>query len=159
MTNPTSAARSSTGFRERLVPGPWLFIMLLLIVPAAWLTVTPVAAELAVPVAIAAYVIIAGILLLSAPVVSVSDGHLSAGRARIPLSMLGSVEVLDDSGLRAAIGPGMDARSHLVIRGYIHRGVRIEITDPADPTPFWIITSRKPRSLQAAILAGRDPEG
>ncbi|HWJ84512.1 MAG TPA: DUF3093 family protein, partial [Cellulomonas sp.] len=37
---------------------------------------------------------------------------------------------------------------------WIHAGVRIELVDPADPTPYWIVTSRRPDEL-AAALRGR----
>lgn len=155
MTLSASHERSSRHFRERLAPGPWLFIALLLVIPAAILTIVPVAAALAVPVAIAVYLILAGVTFLASPIVTVEEGMLTAGRARIPVNMLGDIEVLDKDRLRAAIGPGMDARSHLVVRGYIHLGVKIEVTDPADPTPYWIITTRRPGELKAALLAAR----
>lgn len=150
-----TSADSPPAFRERLLPGPWLFITLLLIVPAVMLTVTPIKAALAPPVAIAAYVIIAGSLALMAPVVTVADGQLTAGRARIPVTALGRIQVLDADALRAAIGPGLDARSYLLVRGYVHSGLRIEVTDPDDPAPYWIVTTRKPKSLVAAIEAAR----
>jgi hypothetical protein len=57
--------------------------------------------------------------------------------------------------MRAAIGPGVDARSYLVVRGWIHRGVRIDNIDPADPAPFWIITTRHPQKLAEAIEAAK----
>ena len=155
MTASSAPDRSATRYRERLAPNVWLFILLLLLVPAAMLTVAPIAASIAIPTAIAVYVIAAGSLFLLAPVITVTDDELVAGRSRIPVSQLGQIEVLDREGLRVAIGPGMDARSHLVIRGYIHSGVKIEITDPGDPTPFWIVASRRPTALRDAIEAAR----
>lgn len=164
MTTPPNARRPSAlpepaaDFRERLFPGPWLFITLLLILPAVSLTLTPIDQAIAVPGAIVAYVLVAGSLLLMAPTVEVRGEVLVAGRASIPIALLGRVETLDDEGLRAAIGPGLDARAYLMVRGYIHSGVRIDVEDPADPAPYWIITSRKPRTLRAAIEAARSRE-
>lgn len=155
MTASDSPARPSTDYRERLAPGPWMFIGLLLIIPAVMLTVTPIAVSFAIPTSIGVYVVIAGTLLFFAPVVTVQDGVLTAGRARIPVTLLGEVELLDSEGLRIAIGPGMDARSHLMVRGYIHAGVRVEVIDPEDPTPSWIITTRRPTALRQAILTAR----
>lgn len=151
MTSPDSPA----AFRERLTPGPWLFIALLLILPAVMLAVTPLNPTLAAPTAIVVYVLVAGSLMLMAPALSVEGGLLTAGRASIPVSVLGRIELLDDEGLRAALGPGTDARSYLMVRGYIHTGLRIAVEDPQDPTPFWILTSRKPQALAAAIEAAR----
>ena len=146
-------------FRERLWPSPWLLIVLLLLIPAVMLTVTPLIPELALPIAIAAYVLIAGSLLLMAPSISVRDGVLHAGRASVPVAFTGQIEALDEGSLRRVIGPGADARAYLLVRGHIHRGLRIEITDAADPTPYWVMTTRKPQSLTAAIERARSAVG
>lgn len=151
----SEAPTAGTSYRERLWPAPTLFVALLLIIPAVMLAVTPMNADLALPIAIGIFAIIAGTLLLSAPTISVSGGELNAGPARIPIGVLGALEALDDRALRATIGPGADARAYLLVRGYIHRGVKIEIDDPADPTPYWVLTTRKPADLIAAIEAAR----
>ncbi|MDI6024309.1 DUF3093 domain-containing protein [Leucobacter sp. UT-8R-CII-1-4] len=142
---------SSSNYRERLWPSPGLMIALLLLLPAVYMVITPIQASLAIPIAIGVYLLIAGSLVLMSPVVQISDGVFSAGSAKIPVSALGEVELLDDAGLRRAIGPGADARAYLLVRGFIHRGIRVEVTDEADPTPYWILTTRRPQQLAAAI--------
>lgn len=156
MPHPTdsSAARADTRggtYRERLAPGPGLYIALLLLIPAVMLTVTPLSSDWALPVAIGLYVIIAGSLFALAPKIEIDNGILSAGLAHIPVALLGRAEELDRDSLRAALGPGLDARSFLLVRGYIHRGVRIALEDPSDPTPQWILTTRRPAELLAAL--------
>lgn len=150
-----TARPATTGFRERLVPGPWMFVALLLLVPAVMLVMTPINSDFAVPVAVILYVVLAGSLMLLAPIVTVEDGVLTAGHARIPVGELGEVELLGAETLREAIGPKLDARAYLMIRGYIHRGIRVAVTDPADPAPYWVITTRKPQTLRDAIEAAR----
>lgn len=151
MTHPTDGT-----YRERLWPSPWLMIALLLFIPAVTLTVTPISATLALPIAFSVYLIIAGTLTIMSPRIELSDGQLSAGSARIPVKLLGEITRLDDQALRRTIGPDADARAYLVVRGYIHRAVRIEIADEADPTPYWVITTRRPQSLAAALEAARE---
>jgi len=145
----------SQSYRERLTPGPWMFVTLLLLVPAVILVMIPLNESLAIPLAIVLYVIFAGSLVMLAPIVSVENGVLTAGTAKIPLELLGEVKILEDDQLRLAIGPGLDARAHLMVRGYIHRAIRVAVNDPADPAPYWVVTTRKPQTLQAAIAAGR----
>ena len=101
------------------------------------------------------YVLIAGSLVLMSPVVQVVDGVLSAGSARVPVSALGEIQELDDAKLRKTIGPGADARAYLLVRGFIHRGLRIELIDSEDPTPYWVVTSRNPQRFAAAIEAAK----
>jgi hypothetical protein len=51
----------------------------------------------------------------------------------------------------------MDMRAWLLIRGYISPIVRIQITDPNDPAPYWIVSTRNPQKLAAAIEGSRRP--
>ncbi|WP_336651000.1 MULTISPECIES: DUF3093 domain-containing protein [unclassified Leucobacter] len=155
MTSRSDAAPTARAYRERLLPGVGLYIALLLLVPAVALVLTPIDSTLALPVGIAAYLIVAVAVTLMCPLITVQGQRLTAGRAEIPVQQLGSIELLGSEGIRAAIGPGVDARSYLVVRGWIHRGVRIENIDPADPAPFWIITTRHPQKLAEAIEAAK----
>jgi len=83
--------------------------------------------------------------------VSVGDGWFRAGRARIEAAHLGEVEALDAEETRRVAGPEADARAYLLLRPYLKRAVRVEITDPADPAPYWLVCSRHPDELAAAI--------
>jgi hypothetical protein len=114
----------------------------------------PVDAVLAVVVALVALAggLTAAVLLT--PTVSVRDGVLRAGRAHIPLTLLGDVTVLDADALRTELGPRLDARAHVCLRGWVRSGVRVELTDPADPTPYWLVSSRRPDELARAITVG-----
>ena len=79
----------------------------------------------------------------------------SSGRP-VPTSRwqhLGPAEVLDPEATRRALGPGADARAFLVTRPYLKRAVRVPVTDPADPTPYWLVGSRHPDALAAALNA------
>jgi hypothetical protein len=88
--------------------------------------------------------------------IEVRDGLLYAGPARIELRHLGDVEALDKEATRRVHGVDADARAFLHTRPYISRAVRIAIDDPADPTPYWLVSTRHPRTLAAALNTG-DP--
>lgn len=85
----------------------------------------------------------------------VGDGRFRAGRAQIDVRHLGAVEALDIDETRRVSGPAADARAYLLLRPYLKRSVRIEITDPADPVPYWLVSSRHPRALAGALDAAR----
>lgn len=146
---------STHNYRERLIPGPGLFLALLMLVPGITLVMTPINPQLALPLGVGIYVLIAASFLLLSPSLYVHNGRLIAGRAEIAVEHLGEIELLGADGLRRAIGPGVDARSFLLLRGWIHRGVRVEIVDPADPVPQWILTTRHPEKLATAITAAK----
>ena len=49
-------------------------------------------------------------------------------------------------------GVDADARAFLLLRPYLKRAVQVEIADPADPTPYWLVRTRHPDELAAAPL-------
>jgi hypothetical protein len=83
--------------------------------------------------------------------VEVRDGHLYAGPATISLAHVGAAEALDKEATRRVHGVDADVRAFLVTRPYISRAVKVTIDDPADPTPYWLVSSRHPRQLAAAL--------
>ncbi|MGP3978891.1 DUF3093 domain-containing protein [Streptomyces sp. 8N114] len=88
--------------------------------------------------------------------VRVVAGSLVAGDARIPVSALGEAEPLDAEEARAWRSYKADTRAHMVLRGYIPTAVRIEVTDPQDPTPYVYVSTRHPEQLAAALRAARE---
>ena len=78
-----------------------------------------------------------------------------AGRAHIGLGHVGAVTALDADGVRRQAGVDADARAYLLLRPYLKRGVRVDITDPADPAPYWLISCRRPDALVSALQAAR----
>ena len=89
--------------------------------------------------------------------VAVDGTTFRAGRAHIPLEHVGEVTALDRKGVRRQAGVDADARAYLLLRPYLKRGVRVDITDPADPTPYWLVSCRRPDALVSALEAGRSP--
>ena len=83
--------------------------------------------------------------------VAVHDGVLHAGRAQVPLAFIGAAEALDKQATRRVHGVEADVRAFLVTRPYISRSVKVTLDDPRDPTPYWLISSRHPRQLAAAL--------
>ena len=94
--------------------------------------------------------------LLGSALIEVRDGVLRAGRAHIPLHLLGTPEPLDAEGTRRVHGVEADARAFLLTRPYLKRSLRVPVTDPADPTPYWLLSTRHPSALAAAISAQAD---
>ncbi len=101
-----------------------------------------------------------GVLLLAmvvlfrgygSPRVDVEGGWLRAGRARISGEFLGGAEPLDPDATRRAAGPDADARAFLLLRPYLKRAVRVTVRDDRDPTPYWLVSTRDPEHLAAAI--------
>ena len=145
----------ATEYSERLgVPLRW-WVQGTMLVATLWLAVVVALPAL---VATAVTLVAGGLLALGfgsygAARVAVEDGWFRAGRARIELAHLGAVEALDAEATRRVAGVDADARAYLLLRPYLKRAVKVEITDPADPAPYWLVSTRHPDELAGALTA------
>ncbi|WP_424211392.1 DUF3093 domain-containing protein [Streptomyces sp. BI20] len=87
--------------------------------------------------------------------IRVVAGTLAAGEARVPVAALGAAEVLDAEEARAWRTYKADPRAFMLMRSYVPTAVRVPVTDPADPTPYLYLSTRRPVELAAAIEAAR----
>jgi hypothetical protein len=76
---------------------------------------------------------------------------LEVGRARLDASHMGTVTPLDRVAFRASLGPEADARAWLRTRPYVDGGVRVDVNDPSDPVPYWLVSCRRPEAVAAAL--------
>ena len=146
-----------TRYRERLIPGVGAGIALLLLLPAVYLVFLPLDLPGAVPLlaAIAVTAAAEAVLFGTAPLVEVADGSLRAGPARIPVALTGRTEAFRGAEATAARGTGLDARAFTLMRGWIDPVLRVELTDQDDPAPYWVVSTRRPERLAAALAAER----
>lgn len=140
-------------YRERLWPAWWVFLATALVIPASLLVFLPISQVAGVAVAIALYGAIVITLLATTPVIDVTDGMLRVGRARIERSFVGAVTAHTGADAVTERGTRLDARAWLALRGWIPGVVRIEIVDEADPTPYWLVSTRKPEELAAVLTS------
>lgn len=138
-------------YRERLWPAWWIYVATALVIPASLLVFLPISPIAGVVSAIVLYAGIVVVLLVTTPVIEVDGRMLRVGRARIERGFLGAVSAHTGEDAFAERGPRLDARAWLALRGWVPGVVRIEIVDPADPTPYWLVSTRRPRELAAAL--------
>jgi Protein of unknown function (DUF3093) len=159
-SGPADASKlTPVSYAERLiVPLWWWFV-------AAFL-VTLLGAEfhvgLPLAVKVITYLVFGGtaaflLLFAGAVQVAVRNGTLIAGRATLPLQYAGEIRILDRPAIRALMGPETDPAAWTVTRPWVKDGVAVVVEDPADDTPYWLISSRRPQELAAAIAAARPP--
>jgi hypothetical protein len=144
-----------TNYREKLLPGPIVFVFSALVIPAALLVFLPINLMVGVVVAALLYAAVVFLLIIGSPVVQVTDSVLIAGRARLPLANVGDTKGFLGAEATKERGPRLDARAWLVIRGWIQPVVKITLDDPSDPTPYWLVSTRHPSDLIAALAKAR----
>jgi hypothetical protein len=140
-------------YRERLaVPGTW------------WLLALPVIGLLggelwagfggwagAAIFAVFTAGLVAALVAWGSARIDVSDGRLSAGRSVLPLTYATEVMALDERQAAAMRGPQADPAAHLMIRSYLKQAVYIAVQDPVGQVPYWLVGTRHPAELAAAI--------
>lgn len=140
-------------YRERLWASLGIFVAVALVIPASLLVFLPINVEAGLIIGVVLFLVIAGLLLGSTAVIEVSESELKAGKALLPREFVGNVTSFREPEATVQRGTKLDARAWLLIRGWIHPVVKIEITDPSDPTPYWLISTRRPEELARALTA------
>jgi len=151
-------------YRERLhVPLAWW----LLAVPTVLILGATLYAGLAEPwpiiimtglaAACATYLITFGLAT-----VEIRDGALRAGNAALPLTAVSEVVTLDEKQTTRLRGPRADPAAHLYSRPYLKESVYLAVNGAGSTVPYWLIGTRHPAELAAAIercrmQAGHEP--
>jgi hypothetical protein len=144
-------------YTERLrVPGVWWVVgqvSAIIFASTAW-------AGFSLVVAIASYVVCCGgcaavLLSWGHATLEVSDGELRAGSVTLPLALAGEVAALDEAQARAMRGPRADPSAFILIRPYLKLAVYIEVTGEHQQRPYWLLGTRRPAELAAAIERSR----
>ena len=92
-----------------------------------------------------------GVLWVFAPTISVDDHYVRAGRAGIEHRHVSSMEIFRGAEATEQRGPKLDARAWLVIRGWVDPVIKIVINDEHDPTPYWLVSAKRPEAFVAAF--------
>lgn len=139
-------------FRERLTPPATFHLALLLLLPLSYGMFAPISVAVAATWALLVFGVAEVWLFVLAPVVTVTDTELIAGKARISRSLLADARPIARAERRDAIH---NALSWKLLRGWIPTGITVTVTDEADPTPYWFVSTRRPEEL-AALLNSAD---
>lgn len=155
MTAPTG----TTAYHERLrVPWTWwlpaVLIAAALAAPFAWglpAAVRPAAAVL--PLAT-----LGALWWLGRIRVTVVSDEFQVDDARLPLRYISEAVPLGRAGRQQLLGPAADPLAFVIQRPWVPGAVQVLLDDPADPTPYWLISTNRPEQL-AAALTGPAPGG
>jgi hypothetical protein len=144
-----------TLFRERLSPKPLVWV-LLAAAPAAvgiayGAAFTP---TLGWVIFLSGLVVVVLLVILGSPLLVVTDREVIAGRAVLPRSAIGQVTPLTGQAglptLRAELRAA--ATAFTLVRAWSGgTGIRIDLADPDDPHPCWLLSSRRPQELAQVL--------
>ncbi|HXW43166.1 MAG TPA: DUF3093 domain-containing protein [Streptosporangiaceae bacterium] len=87
--------------------------------------------------------------------IEIYGGELFAGGRQLSLADAGEVRPLAEAQARALGGPRADPHAYLLIRPYLRKAVYVEVTAPDSDVPYWLLFTRHPAELAAAIESSR----
>ena len=140
-------------YQERVRPNIGTFVAVLTLLPAVTLVSEPFDFRVGVVIGSALVLAIWAALLFFAPVIKVGKTTFSVGRASIPRSLLGKIDEITKEQIFQERGPKLDPAAYKVFQGTVKTALKISIQDANDPTPYWIISTRKPTQLATVLRA------
>jgi hypothetical protein len=108
-----------------------------------------------IPYAVLIPLTIFGLIRLGGIRIRVDADELHVDDAHIPVSYIADVNILDNAAKTELLGPAAAPYVFVIQRPWVREAVRIVIDDPADPTPYWVISTRRPAALAQAIKQAR----
>jgi hypothetical protein len=144
-----------------------------LLVPVSyWLLAVPVVVTLGAeayffvdgfipPLVIGLLAVIVGVFLWhwSSATIEVTGSVLRAGKDTLALGEAARVIALDERQAAQLRGPKGDPAAHLLLRPYLKRAVYIGLAHPGEGAPYWLVATRHPDQLAAAVERGMRSAG
>lgn len=138
-------------FREVIRPPLWLFAFLtflfLSLIFSIWAALDISATLWATGVS----ALLLAFIFFRSPMIIVIDDELRVDGAHLEKKFVKRVQVLTPAELRALRTRDADPAAFLAIRFWCDRGVKIELQDPRDPTPYWLVSSKKGNEIKKAL--------
>lgn len=137
-------------FQEWQLPSAISFLPHAMVFPSIWLVLAPINADLGLLLGIVLTLVSIAIRLVTSKQIRVTQTALEVGPASIPRVFLGDAEVVIESEQFSQKGPKLDSRAFVALKGV--RGlVKVTNTDQSDPTPYLLISTRRPEELKKAL--------
>jgi hypothetical protein len=140
-------------YQERVRPNIGTFVAVSPLLPAVTLVSEPFNFRVGFVIGSVLVLAIWGALFFLAPVIKVGKTTFSVGRASIPRSLLGKIDEIAKEQIFQERGPKLDPAAYKVFQGTVKTALKIALKDSNDPTPYWIISTRKPTQLATVLKA------
>lgn len=137
--------------RERVYPG-WAFYLATGFIPLACAIIL---FAISVDYFLVTFLIVEATILttsiITAPVISVTEESLAINSVSIPRNLVGSVSIVPTERGFAERGTELDPRAFLRLQVGVKELVKIMVLDPQDPTPYWLLSTRRGAELKSIL--------
>jgi hypothetical protein len=147
-----SRSNYNSEFAERINWPVWLWLFIAMMIASIYLTFWAPFGNI---VAAIVCLLISSTLVYSArksalEIVVIND-WLYVGNAKIECKHIKKATALKREEFLKLRGQNADPAAFNATRFWISTGVQVELKDKNDPTPYWLIATRKPKKLAAVL--------
>ena len=145
-------SNSNSEFAERINWPVWLWLFLAMMSASIYLTFwAPFGNLFAAVVSILISITLIYSAKKSALEIVVINDWLYVGNAKIDCKYIKKVTALKREEFLNLRGQNADPAAFNATRFWVSTGVKVELNDENDPTPYWLIATRKPKKLAAVL--------
>lgn len=134
-------------YKERVLPNFGTFAAIFALLPSIAIISEPFDIRIGLVIGVLVVITIWILLILRAPKIELSQLELKVGRVAISRNLIGEAEIISKDRIFLERGPKLNPGAHKVFQGSVKSAIKLQITDPEDPTPYWLISTRKPDKL------------
>lgn len=132
-----------------------------------WLVVALLAATFVIAVAVflpgwivlvslvVAVAIVVGLMGAFMATIRATPAGLRVSRSTLEWAFVGPTTQLTKTEVRKRLGPDADPRAFVMYRSYADEAVEIRVDDPADPHPYWLVSTHNAAKLASTIETAR----
>lgn len=154
--NKASKSQSDVIYSERLYFSAKLWLLLLGFALIFYISIWAALGNLPAIVSTVLLIFLFVIFNFKTSTIRVSDKNLKVGFANIEITHLGEIQPIADFSKFQRAEVVLDPAAYLHTKFWIKPAVKINLSDPKDPTPFWLFSTRDPVKLTAAIRKAKE---
>ena len=143
--------RNEPHYSEWVLPNWTSFLPTLAIFPTFWLTFLPINVGTGFWSGITVTAVVIFLMVAKSARIDVTVDLLKVANAQIERKFVTSVEVIGAEQAFFERGSNLDTRAWIHFQGSVSTLARVQVSDPADPTPYWLFSTRKPQKLKEAL--------
>lgn len=143
--------RNEPLYSEWVLPNWTSFLPILLIFPTFWLTFLPINELVGVVSGAVVSVLTVLAMIAKSARVTITDESLKVRNAQIERKFISGVAEVDAEHAFYERGNGLDFRAWVHFQGSVKTLVKVSISDPEDPTPYWLFSTRKPSEIKKSL--------
>ncbi len=138
-------------YSERVLPNFGTFAAVFVLLPSTLIIAEPFDVFIGLVIGVLSVGTIWALLIFRAPKIVVSKTELWVGKVAISRDLIGDTQVIPKEEIFEERGPKLDPAAHKVFQGTVKTAIKIRITDPDDPTPYWLVSTRNPVKLAEVL--------